>query len=106
MSGNVLHQKGTASFAVPFEENHILLSEKFLEFLKPFLKKILSGARGRDSRPSLPFYFFLRNKNERKRITFIARKKRTRIIKVKSGFLGASVARSIMGKPNTIAGSV
>jgi hypothetical protein len=39
-----------------------------------------------------------------KRITFITIKNKTRIIKVKAGFTGANVAKSIMGKPKTMAG--
>ena len=39
-----------------------------------------------------------------KRIMFITAKNTTKITKVKIGFVGARVARNIMGKPNTIAG--
>lgn len=37
-------------------------------------------------------------------MTFMAAKKIISIISVRTGFTGAKVARSIIGKPNTIAG--
>jgi len=39
-----------------------------------------------------------------KRIIFSVIKNKTKIISVSTGFLGASVAKSIIGKPNAIAG--
>jgi hypothetical protein len=54
----------------------------------------------------MPSYFFFLKIKERKRIIFSARKNTAKMIKVKTGFLGASVARSIMGNPKTIAGRV
>ena len=38
------------------------------------------------------------------KITFMAAKKRARMMRVSTGFLGARVASSIMGKPKTMAG--
>ena len=39
-----------------------------------------------------------------KRIIFNVIKNKTKMISVSTGFLGASVAKSIIGKPNAIAG--
>ena len=49
-------------------------------------------------------FFFLLKINERKSNMFITAKNATRITSVSTGFTGASVASSIIGKPNTIAG--
>ena len=50
-------------------------------------------------------FFFLNLKIKLlKRIMFITMKNRTRIAMVSTGFCGARVARSIIGKPKTIAG--
>lgn len=51
------------------------------------------------------FFFFLKIK-DLKRITFITRKNPIKIKNVNNGSCGASVANSIIGKPNTIAGNV
>ena len=53
---------------------------------------------------SLSFTAFFLNMKLRNRRIFIARKKTTRMIKVSIGLVGAILARSIIGKPKTMAG--
>lgn len=50
--------------------------------------------------------YFLRflNRKLRKRMTFMTKKKRMKMISVRTGLLGAMVAKNIIGNPNTIAG--
>ena len=52
----------------------------------------------------LIYFFFLLKILFRNNTTLSAAKNKTNMIIVKAGFTGASVARNIMGKPNTIAG--
>ena len=66
--------------------------------------KNLKVLKRRNSLALFIYFFFLLNILLLNSITFITAKNAVRMISVSIGFTGASVARSISGNPNTIAG--
>ena len=73
-----------------------------LDILSESIQKVRRGFHPR--RTALAADYFFRNSLLRNRMTFITTRKRHSRIIVSTGFTGASVASSMIGKPNTMAG--
>ena len=91
-------QSASAGFSYPHINVSHRLFQSVTDHFEPKEKKLLHKA------VAFIIYFLFLKIKLRNRITFITRKNPSRMIQVSTGCLGARVASSIRGKPNTMAG--